>query len=159
MRSTIRDAAAAFVTAVVIAMTFDVLLQLLSSSIRVTGGIGPPWWARAAAHIVWMVAGIMVWLAAPSIASTLDDLTPDAAVSRRTVWAIVGTALMVVPPVWVAAQLVVLAIQLTWSGTWGSEARIFISGAYYGAVFLSITPWVASGVILRAWTRHMVSEG
>jgi hypothetical protein len=71
-------------------------------------------------------------------------------------WALVGTALIVVPPVWIVAELMVLAIQLTLSGTWGSEARIFVSGAYYGTVLLTLTPWVAAGVILRAWAAHLI---
>jgi hypothetical protein len=156
MRSTIRDAALAIVATVAITIAVDLLLQFLTASMRLTGGIRPPWWARAAAESVWIVAGIILWMAAPLIATALEEFVPDARVSRRVTWALVGTALIVVPPVWIVAELMVLAIQLTLSGTWGSEARIFVSGAYYGTVLLTLTPWVAAGVILRAWAAHLI---
>jgi hypothetical protein len=158
MRSTLRHAAAAFVVGVAIAIVFDVIVQLLSTSIRLTGGVRPAWWARAAAQSVWLVLGGLLWLAAPLIRGALEGLVPTGDASRRAIWAVVGTAFIALPPLYVAAQLIVLAIQLTLSGTWGSEARIFISGAYYGSVLLSITPWAAAGVILRASARHLASD-
>jgi hypothetical protein len=156
MRSAIRDAAAACVTAVAIAIAVDVVLQFLTAAMRISGGITPPWWGRAAAHSVWIVLAAFVWLAAPFITTALEPLVPNRAVSRRTIWALVGTALVALPPLHVIAQLAVLAVQLTLSGTWGSESRIFISGAYYGAVMLAMTPWMAAGVILRAWAAHLI---
>ena len=50
MRTTLRDAASAAIAGVAIAIVVDVVLQFLSSSIRLSGGVTPPWWARAAAH-------------------------------------------------------------------------------------------------------------
>jgi hypothetical protein len=156
MRSAIRDAASAIITAVVIAIAVDVLLQFLTTSIRITGGIRPPWWARPAAHSVWIVVGLILWVAAPAIAHTIEDLIPAIGASRPAVWALIGTALLIVPPVWVAAQLAILAVQLTLSATWNSESSIFMSGAYYGSVLLTITPWMAAGAILRAYTTHLI---
>ena len=156
MRDTIRDVAAALIAGVVIAILVDGLMQVLTISIRITGGIRPPWWARAAAESVWIAVGVILWLAAPFIANTLAGFVSEIRPSRRALWALVGTALIVVPPAWILGQLVVLAIQLTLSGTWGSESGIFISGAYYGAVLLAITPWIAAGVILRGYATHLL---
>lgn len=156
MRSTIRDAASALIAGVVIAIVVDGLLQFFSASIRITGGITPPWWIRAATQSVWIVAGMILWAAAPFIANTLEGFVSDNRPSRRAVWALVGTALIVVPPAWILGQLIVLAVQLTLSGTWGAEGRIFISGAYYGAVLLAITPWIAAGAILRGYATHLI---
>lgn len=156
MRSTIRDAASAIITGVVIAIALDALLQVLTTSIRISGGPRPPWWARAAAQSVWIVVGIVLWIAAPAIAGTLDHLVPHGDASRRAVWALIGTALIVVPPVWVVAQFAVLAVQLTLAATWDSESSIFMSGAFYGSVLLTITPWMAAGAILRACSTHLI---
>lgn len=156
MRPALRDAATAVAAAVIIAIAVDVLLQFLTAAIRISGGITPPWWARAAAHSVWIALAALVWVAAPFITTALEPLAPNAAVSRRTIWALVGTAFVALPPLHVIAGLLVLAVQLTLSGTWGSESRIFISGAYYGAVLLAITPWMAAGMILRGWAAHLI---
>ena len=157
MRTTIRDAAIAFIAGVLIAITFDIVVQFLSTSIRLTGGVRPPLWARASANTVWAVLGGLVWLAAPVLANALEMFVPAHQVSRRSVWAVIGTAFIAVPPLYVLAQLIVLAVQITLSGTWGSESFIFISGAYYGSMLLTITPWMAAGVILRAWASHLLN--
>jgi hypothetical protein len=156
MRSTLRHAAAAAAAGIVIAIGIDVVLQFLTASIRITGGMRPSWRARAAAHAVWLVLAALVWLAAPLMAASLDDIVPSAGLSRRTVWALVGTAFIALPALQVIAELAVLAGQLTVSGTWASEGFIFISGAYYGTVMLVITPWMAAGAILRAWATHLI---
>ena len=158
MVATLRRAASAFVAGVAIALVFDLVIYFLSSSIRLTGGVRPRWWAHAAAHSVWLAVGGLLWLIAPAIASALDPFAPAAHVSRRTIWAVVGTTFVALPLLYIVAQLIVLAIQLTLSGTWGSEGRIFISGAYYGAVLVSVTPWIAAGVVLRAWARHLAPD-
>lgn len=158
MRSIIRDAAAAFTSGAVLALVFDALLQLLTSWIRITGGVRPPWWVRTAEGSVWVALGLVLWLAAPVIAEAADRALPRAHLPRRTVWELVGLGLLALPLGHVIGQWIVLALQLTVADTWLSEGRIFLSGAYYGQVLLSVTPWLAAGAILRAWAQHMIPE-
>jgi hypothetical protein len=69
-----------------------------------------------------------------------------------------GVGMLALPPGHILGQWLVLALQLTISGTWGSEGGIFVSQAYLGAVLLQITPWMAAGAIVRAWAHHMVVD-
>ena len=158
MRVTVRHLAVAFTTGAAIALALDALLQLLTSTIRITGGVRPPWYARVADNSVWIALGLVLWMAAPLLGMWNDDVGSGAQVSRRTVWELIGLAMFTLPPAYLVAQWIVLAVQLTSAGTWLSEGGIFVSGAYYGAVLLSITPWMAAGAVVRGWARHMLDE-
>src|SRR5687768_7015484 len=98
MRATVRHAAAAFTTGAVIALFFDAALQFLASTIRVTAVAGPTRSARVTEHVIWTALGSIVWLAAPLIGEWMDDVIPDAQVSRRTVWQLAGLAMLALPP-------------------------------------------------------------
>jgi hypothetical protein len=136
----------------------DAVLQLLTSTMRITGGVRPPWYARVADNSVWIALGLVLWMAAPLLGEWSDEIVPAAQVSRRTVWAVVGLGMLALPPAHLLAQWIVLAAQLTSTSTWLSEGRIFVSSAYYGAVLLSITPWMAAGAVVRGWAHHMLDE-
>ena len=156
MRATIRHAAAAFTTGAVTALVLDAALQFLTGTIRIAGGVHPPWYARAAEHTVWITFGLVLWLAAPLIAEWIDDIAPRADVPPRTVWELVGVGLLALPIAHLLALWIVLAAQLTLSGSWPSEGGIFLSSAYYGRVIVSIAPWMGAGAVVRAWARHMM---
>ena len=157
MRAAIRHAAAAFTIAAVIAVALDVVLQFATGAIRVTGGMMiRPWWVRVAENSVWIALGLVLWLASPLLGGWIDDVVPRASISRRTIWELVGIGLLALPPGHVLGQWIVLAMQLTVSGTWGAEGRIFLSTAYYGNVLLSITPWMAAGAVIRGWAHHII---
>jgi hypothetical protein len=158
MRGTVRHLAAAFTAGAVIALVLDAVLQFLASTIRITGGVRPPWYARVTENGVWIALGLVFWLAAPLLGEWIDDVVPRAHVSRRTVWAVVGSGMLTLPPAHLLAQWMVLALQLTSAGTWLSEGGIFMSSAYYGAVLLSITPWMAAGAVVRGWAHHMLED-
>src|SRR6476620_4487751 len=113
MRAIIREAAAAFTTGAAIALVLDLVLQFLTSTIRVTGGVGPVWYARATGNSVWIAVGLVLWLACPLIAEWMDDVVPRADVSRRTVWGLVGLGMLTLPAAHVVGQWLVLSIQLT----------------------------------------------
>lgn len=146
----------AFTTGAVIALVLDVLLQLSTAAVRLSGGPMPPWWVRAAEQSVWVALGLVLWLASPLVGEWIDDAVPRATISRRTVWELVGIGMLALPPGHVLGQWIVLALRLTVSGAWGAEGRIFLSTAYYGHVLLSITPWMAAGALVRGWAHHMV---
>ena len=156
MRATIRHAAAAFTTGAVTALVFDAALQFLTATIRIVGGIRPPWYARAAEHSVWIALGLVLWLVAPLMAAWIEDAVPRAEVSPRTVWEVVGLGMLTLPIAHVLGLWIVLATQLTLTGTWPSEGGIFLSSAYYGRVIVSVTPWMGAGAVIRAWARHMM---
>lgn len=156
MQSTIRHTAAAFTTGAAIALVVDALLQVLTSAIRITGGMAPPWWARIGEHSVWIALGLVLWLSAPLMGEWIEHIAPHAVVPRRTAWDLVGLGLLTLPLGHVLGSWIVLAMQLTVPGTWGSEGGVFLSGAYYGNVLLALTPWMAAGAIVRAWAHHMI---
>ena len=158
MRVTVRHLAAAFTAGAVIALVLDAALQFLIGTMRITGGVRPPWHARVAENGVWIALGLVLWLAAPLLGKWIDDVVPRAQVSRRTVWELIGLAMLTLPPAHLLAQWIVLAMQLTTAATWLSEGGIFVSSAYYGAVLLSITPWMAAGAVVRGWAHHMLEE-
>jgi hypothetical protein len=158
MRATVRHIAAAFTAGAVIALVLDAALQFLTGTMRITGGVRPPWYARVAGNGVWIALGLVLWLGAPLLGEWIDDVVPRAQVSRRTLWQLVGLAMLTLPPAHLLAQWIVLAMQLTSAGTWNSEGGIFVSSAYYGAVLLLITPWMAAGAIVRGWAHHMLDE-
>jgi hypothetical protein len=158
MRATIRHLAAAFTTGAVIALVLDAALQFLTATIRITGGVRPPWYARAADNGVWIVLGLVLWVASPLLAEWIDDVAPRAELSRRTVWDLVGLGMLTLPAAYVLSQWIVLALRLTVAGSWLSEGGIFVSSAYYGAVLLSITPWMGAGAVVRGWSQHMLVE-
>jgi hypothetical protein len=158
MRATIRHTATAFTSGAAIALVVDVLLQLLTGAIRVTGGMMPPWYARVAENSVWMALGLVLWLSYPLLGDWVDHVVPHAHIPRKTVWELVGLGMLTLPLGHILGQWIVLAMQLTVSGSWGSEGRIFLSDAYYGNVLLSITPWMAAGAILRTVAHHMSGE-
>lgn len=158
MRTAIRHAAAAFTTGAVIAVLLDLILRFATGSVRISGGMMLPWWVRLAENSVWIALGLVLWLAAPLLGDWIDDVVPRASISRRTIWELIGIGLLALPPGHVLGQWLVLAMQLTVSGTWGAEGRIFMSGAYYGNVLLSITPWMAAGAVIRGWAHHMVHD-
>jgi hypothetical protein len=145
-------------TGAAIALVLDAVLQLLTSTIRITGGVRPPWYARVADNSVWIALGLVLWMAAPLLGEWSDDVGSGAHVSRRTVWELIGLAMLTLPLAYLLAQCIVLAVQLSVAGTWLSDGRIFVSSAYYGAVLLSITPWMAAGAVVRGWAHHMVDE-
>jgi hypothetical protein len=156
MQSTIRHTAAAFTTGAAIALVVDPLLQRLTAAISVTGGIVAPWWTRVAENSVWIALGLVLWLAAPLMGEWIERITPRAVVARNTAWDLVGLGMLTLPLGHVLGTWIVLGMQLTVGGTWGSDGRIFLSGAYYGNVLLSVTPWMAAGAIVRAWAHHMI---
>lgn len=156
MTSTIRDAAAAFAAGSTIALVVDIALQALTGAIRVTGGIQVPWWTRAIENSVMVALALVLWLGAPILGDRIEEIVPHAKVSRRVAWDLVGLGMLALPPGHVLGTWVVLALQLTVADTWTSEGRIFLSGAYYGSVLLSITPWMSAGAIVRAWAHHMI---
>jgi hypothetical protein len=158
MRATIRYAAAAFTTGAVIALALDAVLQFLTATIRIVGGVRPPWYARVADNGVWIALGLVLWLASPLLAEWMEDVAPRAVLSRRSVWELVGLGMLTLPAAYVLSQWIVLALQLTSAGTWLSEGGIFVSSAYYGAVLLSITPWMGAGAVVRGWAHHMLEE-
>jgi hypothetical protein len=158
MRATIRYTATAFTTGAVVALVTDALLQFLTSAIRITGGMTPPWYARIAENSVWIALGLVLWLSSPLLGEWIDHIVPTAHVPKRTVWELVALGMLTLPPGHVLGQWIVLAMQLTLAGTWQSEGRIFLSGAYYGAVLLSITPWMAAGAILRGVAQHLFPD-
>jgi hypothetical protein len=158
MRTAVRNVATAFTSGAAIALAFDLLLQVLTRTIRFAGGPQPPWWARDAEYIGWIVLGMLLWLTAPVVSAMLDDRVADGYLSRRTLWSIVGTAMLVLPVLLGLAQLAIIAIQLSAGGRWGSEGDIFLSGAYYGAVLVSVTPWIAAGAILRGYASHLIEH-
>ena len=160
MQATIRHLATAFIAGAAIAFAADVILQVLSTAVRITDGAGLAWSARAAATGGWLVLGALVWITAPLIAGTLEAF-PTAPAPRRTVWAGVGTALLFLPPLIVAAQLIVAhvivgAFQFAVAGAWSPDSELLISGAFWGAVLMFVTPWMAAGAILRAWAAHLI---
>ena len=155
---TVRHLAAALTTGAAIALVLDAVLQLLTSTIRITGGVRPPWYARVADNSVWIALGLVLWMAAPLLGEWSEDVGSGAQVSRRTVWELIGFAMLTLPPAHLLAQWLVLAAQVTSAGTWLSEGGIFVSSGYYGAVLLSIAPWMAAGAIVRGWARHMLDE-
>jgi hypothetical protein len=156
VRATIRHTAIAFTTGAVIALVLDAFLQFATGTVRLSGGMMRPWWMRSAENSVWVALGLVLWLAAPLLGEWTDDAVPGAKISRRTLWELVGIGMLALPPGHVLGQWIVLAFQLTMSGTWGAEGRIFLSTAYYGNVLLSITPWMAAGAVVRGWVHHMV---
>ena len=158
MRAIIRHAAAAFTTGAVIALVLDAVLQFLTATIRIAGGVRPPWYARVADNGVWIALGLVLWLASPLLAGWIEDVAPRAALSRRSVWQLVGLGMLTLPAAYVLSQWIVLALQLTSAGTWLSEGGIFVSSAYYGAVLLAITPWMGAGAVVRGWAQHMLVE-
>jgi hypothetical protein len=158
MRATIRHAAAAFTTGAAIALVLDAVLQLLTATIRIAGGIRPPWYARVADNSVWIALGLVLWLLSPFLGEWIEEVAPRAELSRRIVWEIVGLGMLTLPAAHVLSQWIVLALQLTFAGTWLSEGGIFVSSAYYGVVLLSITPWMGAGAIVRGWARHLLDE-
>ena len=158
MRATIRHFAAAFIIGATTAIFVQALLEVLTASIRVSGPMAAPWWAISIEHSVWIAMGLVVWLSAPLLGEWIDDITPGAVVRRRTAWALGGVLMMTLPVAHLLGTWIVLALQLSVTGTWASEGRIFISGAYYGNVLLSLTPWMAAGAILRGWARHMIDD-
>jgi hypothetical protein len=158
MRATVRHTAAAVMTAGFIALVFDAILQLLAGAIRVRSDVRPLWSAGVSEHSVWIALGLILWLAAPFLGDWMDDVVPGAQVSRRTVWGLVGLALLALPPCHLLAQWLVTAAQFTVSGTWHAAGGIFLSSAFYGGVLLSITPWIAAGAIVRGWAHHMFDE-
>ena len=157
-RATVRHAAAAFTAGAVIALFFDAVLHFLASTIRVSAVAAPMRSARVTEHLVWIALGLVFWLAAPLVGEWMDDVTPGAGVSRRTVWQLTGLAMLTLPLGHLLAQWIVLATQLTITRTWDPSGRIFLSGAYHGAVLLSITPWIAAGAVVRGWAHHMLRE-
>ena len=158
MRATIRHLAAAFTTGAVIALVLDAVLQFLTATIRIAGGIRPPWYARVADNSVWIALGLVLWLASPLLAEWIEEVAPRATLSRRTAWELVGLGMLTLPAAHVLSQWIVLALQLTSTGTWLSEGGIFVSSAYYGAVLLSITPWMGAGAVVHGWAHHMLEE-
>jgi len=156
VRAAIRHAAAAFTTGAAIALTLDAFLQFATGAVRLSGGMMRSWWVRVAENGVWVALGLVLWVASPVLGEWIDDVVPRATISRRTIWELVGIGLLALPPGHLLGQWIVLAMQLTVSGTWGSEGRIFLSTAYYGNVLLSITPWMAAGAVVRGWAHHMV---
>lgn len=158
MRVTIRHTAAAFTAGATVALVLDLLLQFAAGAVRLGGGIMRPWWGRVAENSAWIALGLVLWLASPLLGDWIDDFVPRANVSRRTIWELVGIGMLALPPGHVLGQWVVLAMQLTVSGTWAAEGRIFLSSAYYGSVLLSITPWMGAGAVVRAWAHHMVAD-
>jgi hypothetical protein len=156
VRAAIRHTALAFTTGAVIALVLDALLQFATGAIRSSGGMIRPWWVRMAEHSVWVALGLVLWLASPLVGDWIDDVVPRARISRRAIWELVGIGMLALPPGHVLGQWIVLATQLTLSGTWAAEGRIFLSSAYYGTVLLTITPWMAAGAVVRGWAHHMV---
>jgi hypothetical protein len=156
VRSIIRHTAIAFTTGAAIAVVFDALLQVLTSAIRLSGGIRPPWWARLSERGSWIALGLVLWLAAPLLGEWIDNLVPRARLPRRTIWEMVGIGMLTLPLGHLLGQWIVLAMQFTVAGTWLSEGRIFLSSAYYGQVLLSVTPWMAAGAIVRGWAKHLI---
>jgi hypothetical protein len=158
MRAIVRHTANAFTIGAAIALVVDALLQVLTSAVRITAGVTPPWWSRIAENSVWVALGLVLWLCGPLLGEWIDDLIPHSHIPRRTIWELAGIAMLTLPIGHILGQWIVLAMQLTVAGTWGSEGSIFLSNTYYGSVLLSITPWMAAGAIVRAWAHHMVFD-
>jgi hypothetical protein len=156
MRATIRHAASAFILGAVTTLILDAALQFLTATIRIAGGVRPAWDARVPEHGVWIALGVVLWLAAPLIAAWINDGVPRAQVSPRTVWELVGLGMLTLPFAHVLGLWIVLATQLTLSGTWSSDGGIFLSSAYYGRVIESVAPWMGAGAMVRAWARHLM---
>jgi hypothetical protein len=146
--------ATTFLIATLLVLVIDVALSLALAAVRV-GASGLPWWvdARLVERSAWVVMALLVWMAS----RVMTDATA-AAMPRSTAARLTGRTMIVVPAAWVLATAIVLAVRLTWRGTWPVEGRIFVEPYYYSTIVLTYGPWMLAGAVLIAASRHLGEE-
>lgn len=141
--------ARALVVATVAALAADGLLAAFTA-VDALGAGGEPWWV--AAHLVergrWVVfAALLVPWAA--------RLAPLDSGSTAATWRAVGTAVIVVPLLWIAATWIVQAVLYTVAGRWDLDGRVFLELELYRRAVIGYLPWLLGGVVTRVASRHV----
>ncbi len=152
--STAREAATAFVVAMLAALVGNAVLQLALDAVSVRGGSGTPWWlvAEVIERGRWVALAGLLWIAAPWLTGL--DTRNGAAAPRTVVWQRVGVAVLVIPLLWIGATWLVSALRFTALGSWTTEGRVFIAPEYYRGLLLDYAPWVFGGATVRAIAAH-----
>jgi hypothetical protein len=157
MPTAIRRLAIAVIIGAAAALGGDALLQLVLSLVRVRGGVA--WWAsvRWAEPAVWLVIGIMGWLAATPVGRRAADLVPaeeSVALPASSALRLVGTVMLWWPVVRLSAEWIVLAAKLTLAGAWSDEGRVLLEPFYYSNLLTTNAPTMLAGLVLLALARH-----
>jgi hypothetical protein len=67
----------------------------------------------------------------------------------------VGTAMAVIPVMWVVSSALVRALAITWADAWTTDGRIFLAPQFYSDIFVACGPWMLAGVVLVTASGHL----
>jgi hypothetical protein len=76
-------------------------------------------------------------------------------VPAAAAWSLAGGAMIVLPPIWIAATWLVMTTRMFMAGTWSTSSRIFLEPAFYSDLILGYAPWFLAGVTLLLLRRHV----
>ncbi len=157
--ASMRDHAAAFLTAALAALVVDAVLQLALDAVAVSAySGGAPWWITA--HLPergrWVVLAAFLWWLAPALASA-EDGAGEARPPRDAAeaWWRTGVAVIAVPLLWVLATWIVSALRFTLLGSWSTDGLVFLSSGYYRGLLVDYTPWLMAGIAVLGVRRHL----
>jgi hypothetical protein len=141
----------AAVVGTLLALVVDVLLQGALAAVRLDDGLSSWLVATLFDGGRWVLAALLLRLVAP-LAWPGDR--PPALADRPAVFAIVGRAMVVAPPIWTATALVLRAVRITVEGGWPYEGRVFLAPDFYAALLVGYAPWALGGLAVVALARH-----
>jgi hypothetical protein len=139
------------------ALAIDALLQLALSAVRVTAAssVNP----RIGEYGAWIAAAGLAWLLAPTLAGRVGQVANGQLVlPRSATLVLVGTAMIVLPVLWLVATWLVTGAMITIAGDWAHDGLVFLSPDYYAHVLTANAPWLLAGAILIVVSRHLVDS-
>lgn len=139
------------------------LLQGILATVRSSATSAGPWWAQTdlMGWSNWLVFGILIWLAAPILASAAARAVGCGRLTTATygdLIALVGLAVFVFPFLSFAATLVVTAVKVSLVHSWATEGTVFWASYYYLNVFWMYLPSFVVGVGLIGVGRLVVGD-
>jgi hypothetical protein len=138
-------------------ITDAVLRNALAAAQSPTGSSLTPWWVvgHVSERAVWVVLGLLVWVLAPVIVRFAGEVRPASDEASRTkAFTAVGHLMLVLPPLWAGATLLVFAAQVTLAGNWSLDIHTLTSSSLYRNLLLGYLPWAGGGLVLLAVSRH-----
>jgi hypothetical protein len=156
--TSVRHLSRALAIGALAALVIDALLRNALAAVQSPGVSSmTPWWitGRVSDRAVWVVAALLMWLTARTLAPVTKRLWPvDHLVTRSAAFDVVGGSMIIVPLVWMLASLLVLAARITLAGSWELDGPVLLMASYYNNVVLGYLPWAGSGSLLLMLGRH-----
>ncbi|MBA3271373.1 MAG: hypothetical protein H0T71_12770 [Acidobacteria bacterium] len=153
----LRTLAKAVLLGTVLVFGVDVLLHIALETVRGDAFAAPRWVnAHVAQRSVGVVAALLLWSIAPSLASALPQPTDQVRLlSPAAASHFVGVAMMVLPVVWFGATWIVFAARVTVQKEWTLEGRRFLEPYFYSDVVLAHAPWLLAGAAMIGLASHL----